>query len=264
MIVDFFQVDSFTDKPYSGNPAAVCILNDNPTEEWMKFVAREMNLSETAFIVPKSDNSFDLKWFTPLKEVDLCGHATLAAAHILWEKNILKTNENVRFQTRSGLLTCKKINNRIEMDFPAEEVKDATAPDELIEGLKINPLYVGKNRFGYLVEVESEEIVNNLNPELDLLKKVDMLGVAVTSRSDSEKYDFVSRFFAPAYGIDEDPVTGSSHCCLAPYWSKKLGKNELDACQTSKRRGELSLRLVDDRVFIIGDAITVFEGKILY
>jgi len=262
MVVDFFQVDSFTNRPYSGNPAAVCIIKNAPTEEWMKLVAREMNLSETAFIVPKIDNSFDLRWFTPVAEVDLCGHATLAAAHILWEKNILKIDENAKFHTRSGLLTCKKINNRIEMNFPIEEANDALAPDELIEGLKVNPLYVGKNRFDYLVEVESEEIVNNLEPELDLLKKANMRGVIVTSRS--EKYDFVSRFFAPALGIDEDPVTGSSHCCLAPYWSKKLGKNELEACQISKRRGELSLRLVDDRVFIIGNAVTVFKGTILY
>lgn len=262
MKVDFFQVDSFTNKPYYGNPAAVCILKDAPSEDWMKFVAREMNLSETAFVNQKSDGTFDLRWFTPVAEVELCGHATLAAAHILWERNILKPESKAKFHTRSGLLTCTKLDNNIEMDFPVEEANDTIAPDELIEGLKVNPVYVGRNRMDYLVEIESEKILSELQPEFDLLKKVDMRGVIVTSRS--SKYDFVSRFFAPAFGINEDPVTGSAHCCLAPYWSKKFNKNEFKVCQTSERRGELSLRLVNDRVFLSGEAITVFEGKILF
>jgi len=219
------QVDAFTDQPFHGNPAAVCILPAPGDEDWMRKVAREMNLAETAFLYPQADG-YNLRWFTPAVEVDLCGHATLAASHVLWEEGRLKPSQIARFYTKSGPLTAERKGDWIEMDFPAVPEEASPAPAGLAEALGTCLSYVGRNRFDYLVEVDSEQSVRRLQPDYAGLKKIPGRGVIVTSRSESAAFDFVSRFFAPGAGIDEDPVTGSAHCCLGPYWSRRLGKSE--------------------------------------
>lgn len=256
-----YQVDAFTDKPFKGNPAAVCILKTEPSERYMQDVAAEMNLAETAFLVPMNDG-YSLRWFTPDAEVDLCGHATLASAHVLLEKGYVKQGQEIKFYTKSGLLTAREEDGFIQLNFPATPEKEAEAPDFLIEALNIKPIYIGKNIFDYIIEVESEETVRNISPDFTKLIKVDMRGVIVTAKS--HEYDFVSRFFAPLIGVFEDPVTGSSHCCLGPYWSKKLCKNELMAYQASRRGGELRVKVSGDRVLISGKAVTVMEGNIYF
>ena len=252
-----YQVDAFTDKIFSGNPAGVCVLENTRDNEWMQNVAKEMNLSETAFLV-RQKRGFNLRWFTPKREVDLCGHATLASAHILWETRQAEEGEKLEFFTKSGLLTAEKSGEIIELNFPAEEDKQAKPPKELIDGLKFKPKYVGKNRMDYIVEADCEEIVKNLEPNMNALKKVKTRGVIVTAISSSPEYDFVSRFFAPAYGIDEDPVTGSAHCCLGPFWKRRLGKDFFKAYQASERSGYLTVRVNKDRVYIGGKAVMVF------
>jgi PhzF family phenazine biosynthesis protein len=256
-------VDAFTDSPFRGNPAAVCILRAPGDDGWRQDVAREMNLSETAFLEKRADGSYTLRWFTPAVEVDLCGHATLASAHILWESGELASGEKAVFHTRSGILYAVKKGDWIELDFPAEPESTAHAPAELIEALGVTALYTGRNRFDYLVEVDDEDIVRGLNADITKLKKVDMRGVIVTSRSRSAGYDFVSRFFAPAVGVDEDPVTGSAHCCLGPYWGGKLGKKTLRAYQASSRGGILRVGLQGDRVLIGGQAVTVLRAELV-
>jgi PhzF family phenazine biosynthesis protein len=256
------QVDAFTDKPFAGNPAAVCVLPEPADERWMQDVAREMNLSETAFLHRQGDG-FNLRWFTPAVEVDLCGHATLASAHVLWEDGHLKPGEPARFYTRSGLLTAARKGNWIEMDFPAKPEEPATPPPNLIEALGVTPKYVGKNQFDYLVEVESEEIVRRMKPNFTLLETIPLRGVIVTSLATSQGYDFVSRFFAPAAGVNEDPVTGSAHCCLGPFWNKRLNKNEFVAYQASARGGAVRVRVSGDRVYLGGQAVTVLRGELL-
>ena len=256
------QVDAFTDKVFSGNPAAVCILPEARDEQWMQDVAREMNLSETAFLVKQRDG-YSLRWFTPAVEVALCGHATLASAHVLWEDGHLKADEVAKFHSQSGLLLAKRMGDWIELDFPAEPAETAEAPAELLAGLNVKPLYVGKNRFDFLIEVESERIVRELNPNHLLLRSIHVRGVMVTSVSSSDKFDFVSRFFAPGSGVDEDPVTGSAHCCLGPYWKSRLGKNEFLAYQASPRGGIVKVRCGNDRVYLGGKAVTVLRGELL-
>lgn len=256
-----YQVDAFTDIPFAGNPAGVCILPESAGDDWMRNVAREMNLSETAFLVRQADG-FNLRWFTPAVAVDRCGHATLASAHILWETAVLLPNETAPFHTRSGLLTASRKGSWIEMDFPAKLEEPAEAPVNLPEALGVTPKYLGKNVFDYLVEVESEEVVRSLQPDFTQLGKLGVRGVMVTARSSSPELDFVSRFFAPGAGINEDPVTGSAHCCLAPYWGKRLGKTEMVAYQASARGGVLRLRLVGDRVLISGQAVTVLRCEL--
>ena len=245
MKIPIYQVDAFvTDKPFSGNPAAICLLEKAADESWMQNVAMEMNLSETAFLVPRSDG-FDLRWFAPTVEIALCGHATLASAHMLWETARLKSSEEARFHTKSGLLTCKRLaDGRIEMDFPAKLEEKTTPPPELIAALGVRLMYVGKNAFDYLVEVESENVVRNIAPDLKSLRGVPVRGIIVTGRSSSKDFDFVSRFFAPGAGVDEDPVTGSAHCALGPYWMKRLGKAEFIAYQASRRGGRSEERRV--------------------
>jgi PhzF family phenazine biosynthesis protein len=257
------NVDAFTDRPFRGNPAAVCILKEPGDDGWRQDVAREMNLSETAFLEKRADGSYTLRWFTPSVEVDLCGHATLASAHILWESGELASGERAVFHTRSGILYALKKGDWIEMDFPSEPERPADAPAELIGALGVKALYTGRNRFDYLVEVDHEDTVRGLNPDMTRLKKVDMRGVIVTSRSRSAGYDFVSRFFAPAVGVDEDPVTGSAHCCLGPYWGGKLGKKTLGAYQASLRGGVLRVGLKGDRVLIGGQAVTVLRAELV-
>ena len=256
------QVDAFTDQPFAGNPAAVCVLREPVAEDWMQKVAREMNLSETAFLYPAGDG-FNLRWFTPAAEVDLCGHATLASAHILWEQGFLSPVNPARFYTKSGLLSAVRKDTWIELDFPAEPEKQTEIPQDLFKAFGTPAEYVGKNRFDFILEFESAETVRKMSPDFTLLSALSARGFIVTSRSDAGVYDFVSRFFAPAAGVNEDPVTGSAHCCLGPYWARKLGKNELTGYQASARGGVVKVRVGDDRVYIAGQAVTVMRGTLL-
>ncbi len=254
------QVDAFTDVPFKGNPAAVCFLDRERDAAWMQNVAAEMNLAETAFLIPK-DGDYSLRWFTPAVEVDLCGHATLASAHALWDEKIL--DGEVRFHTRSGLLKARRDGEWIELDFPATREEAATAPPEMIEALGAKPVYVGRNNFDYLVQLATEDEVRNLKPDHAALRHLPVRGVIVTSRGANGKFDFVSRFFAPGSGIDEDPVTGSAHCCLAPFWSERLKKNDFVAYQASPRGGTVKVRLEGDRVKLLGRAVTVLRGELV-
>jgi PhzF family phenazine biosynthesis protein len=259
----FTQVDAFTDRPFAGNPAAVCLLPSPRETAWMEQVGREMNLAETAFLVRRPDG-FDLRWFTPAAEVDLCGHATLASAHVLWEEGHLATSEMARFHTRSGVLTASRAGNLIWLDFPVTPAQPQAAPPELQQGLGTTPLYVGRTAFDYLVELASENAVRALSPDLGALERLGKRGVIVTARSDDGKYDFVSRFFAPAVGIAEDPVTGSAHCALGPFWGERLGKQELVGYQASTRGGVVRVRLQRDRAHLGGQAVTVIRGELLH
>ncbi len=255
-----YTVDAFTDKPFGGNPAGVCILETTKDDKWMQHVAAEMNHPETAFLLKASDG-YMLRWFTPKTEVDLCGHATLASAHVLWEQGLTSAPE-IRFHTKSSLLKAKKHGLWIEMDFPAEPDEEADAPKLMRESLGVPVKYVGRNRIDYIVEVEDEQTVKKLMPDLALMKSITTRGVLVTAKADDEDTDFVSRCFFPAIGIDEDPVTGSAHCCLGPYWAEKLGKTQLVARQISERGGELRLKVTGERVLIYGQAVTVIKGEI--
>ena len=257
----FFQIDAFASEPFSGNPAAVVILPAPAEPEWMQKVAAEMNLSETAFLVPREDG-FGLRWFTPAVEVDLCGHATLASAHALWESGRLPPGEPARFHTRSGVLVATRDEGGIELNFPATPDQPADPPPGLAETLGAAPRYVGKSRFDYLIELESEAVVRDLKPDFVRLRTLPVRGVMVTSLASTPGWDFVSRFFAPGSGIDEDPVTGSAHCCLTPYWSRKLGRTQFVARQLSARGGTLHLRLDGDRVRLKGRAVTVVRGEL--
>jgi len=257
-----YTVDAFTNQTFAGNPAAVCILPAAAPEAWMRDIAREMNLSETAFLVPK-DDGFNLRWFTPTVEVELCGHATLASAHILWETGTLKPDQQARFQTLSGLLTADRKGDWIELDFPAKSEEPASYWYSLAAALGVKPRYVGQSQFDYLVEVDSEQTVRALHPDFNLLKETKARGVIVTARAESGEFDFVSRFFAPGAGIDEDPVTGSAHCVLGPYWAKHLGKTDFLAYQASQRGGVIKVRLEGDRVKLCGRAVTVMRGELV-
>lgn len=257
------QVDAFTDQPFSGNPAAVCVLPAPRSDRWMQQVAQEMNLSETAFLLPQ-DDGFSLRWFTPTLEVDLCGHATLASAHVLWSAGYLKPNEEARFHTRSGLLTAQQQDGWIELNFPAQPPSETPAPAELAAALGVSTLqYVGNNQVDYLVELDSEAAVRELQPDFKQLRAIACRGIIVTSRATTEGYDFVSRFFAPQAGIDEDPVTGSAHCCLGSFWQARLQKSEFLAYQASARGGVIRVRCQGDRVCLGGKAITVLQGELL-
>jgi PhzF family phenazine biosynthesis protein len=256
------QVDAFTNTLFAGNPAAVCVLPEERDGRWMQSVAGEMNLSETAFLL-RQDDGFNLRWFTPLVEVDLCGHATLASSHVLWETGILQPEQQARFFTRSGLLTAERQGNWIELNFPATPVEAADAPSGLLQALGVSATYVGKNRFDYLIEVASEDILRGMHPDYARLLTLSARGVMVTSRASTADYDFVSRFFAPAVGINEDPVTGSAHCSLAPYWSAKLGKETLMAYQASTRGGIIRTRVDGDRVRLAGQAVTVLRSELV-
>ncbi len=262
MVTRLFHVDAFTDRSFSGNPAAVCLLTSPVDQSWMQQVASEMNLSEIAFLV-EQENHYSLRWFTPKIEVDLCGHATLASAHILWETSLLDLDKQARFYTRSGLLTADYKDGFIELDFPALHENPAHPPEPLIEALGITPIYSGKFDSRYILEVESEEIVRNLKPDFSALRALPERGVTVTSLASNDAYDFVSRYFAPWVGVDEDPVNGSSHCCLGPYWSKRLGKDVLKAYQASARGGTIYIRVKGERNFLGGQAVTIARGELL-
>lgn len=253
------QIDAFTDRPFAGNPAAVCLLEDAREAEWMQAVAAEMNLSETAFVRPVREG-FELRWFTPTVEVELCGHATLASAHALWGEGVVARNEPIRFHTKSGELICTQRDDLIELDFPTTPVSPADSSEELCLALGVTPSYVGESKYDKLVLVESEQSLRSLRPDFSRLREMPVRGVAVTSASDDLRFDFVSRFFAPAAGVDEDPVTGSAHCCLGPFWSERLGKTDMTAFQASARGGIVHVRVSDERVFLAGQAVTIFKG----
>lgn len=258
-----YQVDAFADRPFAGNPAGVCLLDRPAPEKWMQAVAAEMNVAETAFLVRRDDGAYDLRWFTPLVEVDLCGHATLASAHVLWDEGVLPASERARFHTKSGPLTAWREADIIRMDFPSEPVAAAEPPAALAEALAVPWSFAGRNRMDWLVEVHDEATVRAVRPDPRGLAALGVRGVIVTARSASPDRDFVSRFFAPAAGVDEDPVTGSAHCALAPYWAPKLGKQALAGYQASARGGTVECTVVGDRVVLGGRAITVIRAKLL-
>jgi PhzF family phenazine biosynthesis protein len=260
--VRLLQVDAFTDQPFKGNPAAVCLLDRQVDDDWMQAVAAEMNLSETAFVGPGSGTgALPLRWFTPAAEVDLCGHATLASAHVLWREGEVPAGTEIRFATRSGVLTARDEGGEIQLDFPATPPTPASPPDGLEEALGARARQVGRSRFDYLVELGSEREVRELEPNFWKLRSVATRGVIVTTAA-APPYDFVSRFFAVAVGIDEDPVTGSAHCCLSPYWTERLGRADLVGFQASRRGGVVRTRLDGDRVILGGRAVTVLRGEL--
>lgn len=255
-------VDAFTSRPFAGNAAAVCLLEAEQDAEWMQAVAAEMNLSETAFVRP-IDTGFELRWFTPAIEVELCGHATLAAAHVLWTEGVANSSQPVMFYTKSGVLTCTQDGDYLELDFPATPAEEAAPPDGLLEALGVQPSFIGRSRFDKFVLVESEHVLRSLTPDFTRLRQIPMRGVIVTSRSDDPQFDFVSRFFAPGVGVDEDPVTGSAHCCLGPYWAEQLGKSDMTAFQASARGGVVRVRIDGDRVLLGGQAVTTVKGELI-
>lgn len=257
-----FQVDAFTNRPFGGNPAAVCWLDKPADPEWMQAVAQEMNLSETAFVSP-GNRSLNLRWFTPVVEVDLCGHATLATAHALWSSGLVPADRPLEFETRSGLLTCQSREGWIELDFPATPPAPCVPPSELFPALGAEGDWVGRSRFDLLVHYSDPRILRQLAPDFVRLKQIDVRGVIVTSPSDLPGVDLLSRFFAPQVGVDEDPVCGSAHCCLTPFWAGRLGKSQLVARQVSRREGHLQLGLQGDRVVLGGQARTVWQGELL-
>lgn len=278
MTIPLTQVDAFTDVPYGGNPAAVCALPAARPDAWMQQVAQEMNLSETAFFYPEADG-YRLRWFTPTVEVDLCGHATLATCHVLWSEGHLTSDQPATFYTRSGVLTARCLGDWIELNFPANLSQAIALPDGLAAALGATPTAVSQNSLGYLVELESAEVVRYLKPDFAALKQFPVHGITVTSRGEAP-YDFISRFFAPNLGIDEDPVTGAAHCCLGPYWCKQLGKSTFLAYQASARGGVVKVQNEGDsgtdtrsesvperfanRVRLSGQAVTVFKGELLH
>ncbi len=255
-----FQVDAFTAEAFGGNPAAVCLLSTLMPDAWMQSVAAEMNLSETAFLLPQNDG-FSLRWFTPRVEVALCGHATLASAHVLFQTGKVPAGDTARFHTRSGLLTATDNAGWITLDFPSRPVKTVPEPSGLREALGVEPLYVGIGE-DLLVEVHSEREVRECTPDFARLVEIPVRGVILTAQAEMRGFDFVSRFFGPQVGINEDPVTGSAHTSLAPYWSKKLGKKDFMAYQASARGGILRVNLLGERVAIAGQAVMIFRGEL--
>jgi len=259
--MDLFVVDAFTDQPFTGNPAAVCLLESAPDLSWMQRIAGEMNLSETAFIHPRRDG-FALRWFTPAVEVELCGHATLASAHILWEAGVLAEDRPAIFDTLSGRLTCRREGAWIQMNFPALHTVETSPPDALLDGLRVDPIYVGFTGCRWLVELNDETAVRKSRPDFGRLAELDVAHVIITAQSESPDFDFVSRYFAPGAGIPEDPVTGSAHCALGPYWQAKLGMTDFRAYQASARGGVVTVSVRSDRVFLGGQAVTISRAEL--
>ncbi|MEO6709029.1 MAG: PhzF family phenazine biosynthesis protein [Planctomycetota bacterium] len=258
--IPYFLIDAFAERPFEGNPAAVCLLDAPAGPEWMQLVAREMNLSETAFVVPHAEG-FGLRWFTPTIEVDLCGHATLASAHALWSHGATAAGATLKFFTRSGELSARRDGDWIVLDFPSTPPEETVAPEALMNGLGCTPLWVGKSCFDYLCELESEAMVRSLAPDMSLLAQLATRGVIATARS-KDRFDFVSRFFAPGSGIPEDPVTGSAHCTLGPYWAQRSGKTDLVGWQASQRGGLVRVNVRGDRCLLAGRAFTIADGQL--
>ncbi|MCB9886586.1 MAG: PhzF family phenazine biosynthesis protein [Planctomycetes bacterium] len=260
--VPCFHVDAFAAAPFSGNPAAVCLLASPRPAKWMQSVAAEMNLSETAFVTPQK-GGFGLRWFTPVAEVALCGHATLATAHVLWSEGLAPLRNALAFRTKSGVLSARHDGVAIELDFPARPARIGRGPAALAKALGQRPVVVAKAADDLLVELASEKQVRALQPDLAALGRLKVRGVIVTAAGDSRRHDFVSRFFGPAVGVPEDPVTGSAHCALAPYWGGRFGRTRMIGYQASARGGEVEVELVGDRVLLRGQAVTVVRGELL-
>lgn len=259
MEIPFFQVDAFTDVPFKGNPAAVCITDEALPETIMQQIAAENNLAETAF-VSRSEDGFNLRWFTPVTEVPLCGHATLATAHILWQQDFVPPQQEIRFDTQSGLLSAARDGDWITLDFPSLSGHAVQLPQEMKEILGVTPVHTLDVFNRYLVEVASEAEVYDASPDFFRLARHPK--VIITARAgEGSEFDFISRFFAPCIGINEDPVTGSAHCCLAPYWSAKLGKQEMLAYQASARGGVMKVKVNGGRILMSGQAVTVIKGS---
>jgi PhzF family phenazine biosynthesis protein len=256
-----YIVDAFTNKPFSGNPAAVCLMDSDSSSIWMQSVAAEMNLSETAFLLPLGRDEWNLRWFTPETEVDLCGHATLAASHVLWHE-CRESGEKLSFQTRGGLLRATQEGDRISLDFPADFPNRIPIDQQVVKALGVTPLQIYQGREDLLLLLDSVEELYRLEPDMHLLSQVDTRGVIVTARSDRAEYDFISRFFAPSVGIPEDSVTGSAHCALGPFWGEHLERSELTGFQASKRGGVVGIKLMGQRVKLIGSAITTLRGEL--
>jgi len=257
-----YTVDAFTDRPFAGNPAAVCPLNGPADEEWMRNVAREMNLSETAFLWPLADG-WSLRWLTPTVEVDLCGHATLASAHVLWHHGYAERGSTLRFHTRSGLLTADNHGSWITLNFPNEAPHEIAPIPALNQALGVTPRWLGRNRMDIIALLADAATVRDLTPDMTQLATIETRGVIVTAPGDRAGVDFVSRFFGPRAGVPEDPVTGSAHCGLAPYWGAVLHKTEMVGWQCSARSGFVKTTLSGDRVLLSGQAVTVLTGEIL-
>jgi len=255
-------VDAFTHSAFAGNPAAVCVLSEPTTDAWMQSVAKEMKHSETAFCIPRQDGSFRLRWFTPEGEVRLCGHATLAAAHVLWEEGWLEHRKTARFSTLSGDLTAAPFGRVIELDFPARPAAEVEAPTGLLEALGVAPSWIGRDVDDYIALLADEAAVSACTPDFGALRAVETRGVIITAPATQDKVDFVSRFFAPRFGVDEDPVTGSAHCCLTPFWASRLDKSVMTARQLSARGGELEVELAGDRVKLRGTCVTTLRGNL--
>jgi len=261
MAMSFALIDAFASRPFAGNAAAVCLLSEPRDAAWMQSLAAEMAQSETAFIRARGDGSFDLRWFTPTVEEDLCGHATLASAHALWSWGVLDRAASARFHTRSGLLTARTFIEGIELDLPTERAAPALVPPGLLEGLSVEPRWVGRNRLDFLVEVGSEAEVRGLAPDLRLLASVPCRGIIVTALG-AAPFDFVSRYFAPREPIPEDPVTGSAHCCLGAFWEARIGRPWMRAFQASLRGGIVEVRVDGARTILRGQAVTIFSGEL--
>jgi PhzF family phenazine biosynthesis protein len=260
MSIKLYQVDAFTDTVFHGNPAAVCILDDWLDDQLMQHIAMENNLSETAFAVHKN-NQFHIRWFTPVKEVDLCGHATLATAHVLFTHHHYPHNEITFKSKRHGILKVRREGTDLTLDFPADTIKKAPPPPGLIKSIGKKPRETWKGNTDYLLIYQNEHDIRTITPNYHLLRQVNARGTIITAPGETS--DFVSRFFAPQVGINEDPVTGSAHTTLIPYWAQKLKKKELSAIQLSQRQGTLKCRLTDDRVYISGKAKTYLTGEII-
>lgn len=266
MIDDIWIVDAFTSKPFMGNAAAVCLLSAFPAKEQMQLVAAQMNLSETSFAVPAAPLEYDLRWFTPDTEVNLCGHATLATTHVLLQSGIIKPGNTVTYRTLSGPLKATARGKAIELDFPTLESRPVK-PHAALKALGVDIVACELSRDNYLVEVKNFETLLACAPQFKKLARMDAQGVIVTTATGLQKeggegFDFASRYFAPALGINEDPVTGSAHCTLAPYWAKKLGKQDFRALQASRGRGILNVTLKGDRTLIAGHCVTTLKGKL--
>jgi PhzF family phenazine biosynthesis protein len=259
--VPLFHVDAFTSAAFRGNPAAVCLLAGPKPGRWLQAVAAEMNLSETAFVQPTA-RGFRLRWFTPKVEVDLCGHATLAAAHVLWTEGLAPGGATLRFATRSGELTAVRRGVAIELDFPARAALPCTAPAGLRQALGAPWRHVARNVDDYLVELRDEAAVRELEPDFAALAKLPVRGVMVTAAG-RRGFDFVSRFFAPRVGLPEDPVTGSAHTALGPFWSARLGRTTLRGFQASARGGVVEVVIRGERTLLRGDAVTVVRGQLV-
>jgi PhzF family phenazine biosynthesis protein len=261
-VSDLFHVDAFAGHPFGGNPAAVCLLPGPADAAWMQAVADEMHLAATAFAWPLSDG-WHLRWFSPTRELALCGHGTLATAHVLIERGDAGSDQVIRFSTQAGVLTATRSGDRIELDFPSQPSSAAVPPADLLQAIGQTPVRVERNGFDYLVELDSEAAVRTACPDVARLRNVDTRGLILTARSSTAPADFVSRFFAPSVGIDEDPVTGSAHCCLGPYWQRYLGKAEMVGYQVSRRGGVVHVRVHGDRVRLGGQAVTVLRGDLV-